>query len=123
MFKLSSFCLELIILLDLLFNLFSEFTLHRLDSINTFVAIKFELGDLHVKTLLVVFLLLYMFTLDDLLSLLGNSVELNIFSTFLEVSDLKLKTLVLIHNLLEERLILKDVCHILNFSVTTILYG
>jgi hypothetical protein len=101
MFKLSSFCLELIILLDLLFNLFSEFTLHRLDSINTFVAIKFELGDLHVKTLLVVFLLLYMFTLDDLLSLLGNSVELNIFSTFLEVGDLKLKTLVLIHNLLE----------------------
>ena len=62
-----------------------------------------------------------MFTLDDLLSLLCDSVELDIFSTFLKVGDLKPKTLVLLHKLLEERLILKDFCHIFNFSVTTVL--
>ncbi len=120
-FKLTSLGLELVILLDLFFNLFSEFTLHRFNCINAFVAILLELGDLNVKTLLVIFLLLNMLTLDYLLGLLSNSVELNIFCTFLKVCYLEFKTLVLIHNLLEERFIFKNICHILNFSITTVL--
>ena len=122
-FKLTSLGLELVILLDLFFNLFAEFTLHRLNCINTFVTILLELGDLNVKTLLVIFLLLNMLTLDYLLSLLCNSVKLNIFCSFLKVCDLELKTLVLIHNLLEERFIFENICHILNFGITTVLYS
>jgi hypothetical protein len=62
-----------------------------------------------------------MLTLDDLLSLLGYSIELDVFSTLLEVGNLQLKTLVLVHNLLEHGLVAQNIHHVVDLRITFML--
>ena len=52
-----------------------------------------------------------MLALDDLLGLLGDPVQLNVFRSFLEVFDFKVKPLLLIADLLERHLKVRDVVH------------
>lgn len=74
--------------------------------------------DLVLQSLLVLFILLLVLALDDLLSLLGHSIQLHIFCSLLKVTNLKVKSLLLIPNLLEPSLELADVSHEFHFGLT-----
>jgi len=60
-----------------------------------------------------------MFTLDDLLSLFGDSIELNILGSFLEVLDLKIESLLLESNLFETSLERTDGVHELYLLISS----
>ena len=58
-----------------------------------------------------------MLALDDFLGLLRDAVELDVFGALFEIGDLQLEALVLVHDLLEHRLVPQDVCHVRYFRV------
>lgn len=60
-----------------------------------------------------------MFALDDFLSLLGHPVKLHIFGTLLKVCDLPIKSLILVHHLLQSNLVLQNVDHVVNLSIAS----
>jgi len=93
--------LKLLVLHLLLLDLLSEFGLHVLDCFDPLLRVLLKLGGLGVEALLVIFLLLDVLALDDLLSLLGHSVELDVHGTLGEVDNLKLESLILALNLLQ----------------------
>jgi len=121
MLKLASFRLQLLVLGDLVLDLFLELTFHLLDVLDTLVAVSFELLDLLVKSSLVILFLLDVFALNDLLGLFGDTVELHIFSSLLEISDLQLQTFILVHDFFKLLLVLEDSGHILDLCITLIL--
>ncbi len=58
-----------------------------------------------------------MLALNNLLSLLGHSVQLHILSTFFEVSDLQFESFVLVLHLFKQSLVLQDVDHLLHLRL------
>lgn len=60
-----------------------------------------------------------MFTLDDFLSLLGDSVELDIFSSLDKVLDLQHQSFILVHHLLQRDLVFQNVDHVVNLSIAS----
>ena len=72
--QLTRFDLELLILQNLLFDLFAQFSLSRFVSRDSFRCVFSQLFFLLIQPLLVVFLLLDVLALNDLLGLLGDSV-------------------------------------------------
>lgn len=60
-----------------------------------------------------------MFALDDFLSLLGHPVKLHIFSTLHKVFDLPIKSLILVHHLLQSNLVFQNVDHVVNLSIAS----
>jgi hypothetical protein len=116
--ELSGLGLELLILCDLFFDLFLKLALHGLDSLDTLITVGLELGDLSVESLLVVLLLLDVLALNDLLGLLGDSVQLHVLGPLLKVSDLTLETFVFVHDLLEHSLVAENVGHVGDLGVT-----
>lgn len=95
MLKLTSFSFKCLILHSLLLDLFSESGDLVFEAFHFLVTVKLQLMDLGVKTFLVILFLLDMLALNDFLSLLCHTVELDIHSTLLEVSDLELKAFAL----------------------------
>jgi len=88
--QLSGLGFELLNLLDLLLDLLSELSLHVLNSFNSLICVFPQLVGLGVKALLVILFLLNVLALDDLLGLLGNSVELHVHCSFSEIENLEL---------------------------------
>lgn len=70
---------------------------------------------------IIVLLNMLALALNDLLCLLGHSVQLHIFGPLFEVSDFQGKTFVLVLHMLKSSLGLVDVNHLLDFLVTSIL--
>jgi hypothetical protein len=118
--ELASFDLELLILKNLLFDLFAQLSLSRFECCDTLFSVLRQLFLLRVKALLVIFLLLDVLALDDLLSLLGNSIQLNIFSELLKMLLLCLEALVLVLDLLELGLVDQDTADSTNLDPTTL---
>lgn len=85
--QLAGLLLELSVFGLLLLNLVSKLLLGLVDSFNTFGTGALKLSGLVFKAFLVVFVLFDMLTLDNLLSLLGNTVELHILGALDEVSN------------------------------------
>lgn len=118
--KLTRLRLELLILTELVLDLLPELLLCLVEGLDALLHILIKLSDLVLETLLVFLILLLMLALDDLLSLLGDPVHLNILCTLLEIQDLKVKLLLLIVNLAEERLELRDLLHLLDLLVASL---
>lgn len=120
-FEHPSLLLELLVLGDLLADLLLQLGDHVLNSSSSLGAVLTKLGGLGVEALLVVFFLLHVLALDNLLGLLGDTVELNIHSTLGKIDDLELQALVLQMHSLELSAVLHDVGHVGHFGVSTIL--
>ena len=119
--ELTSLCFKLLTL----HAFFSKFTFELLlgfvNGLNPLVGVLLELLDLVFKSLLVFLVLLLMLSLDDFLSLLSDSVKLNILSSLLEVGDFKIKSLLDISYPLEIGFELRDLVHEFDFLVSLVL--
>lgn len=121
MLKLTSFSFKCLILHSLLLDLFSESGDLVLEAFHFLVTVKLQLMDLGVKTFLVILFLLNMLALNDFLSLLCHTVELDIHSTLLEVSDLELKAFALTLDSLQKSSMSQNADHMSNFRIATVL--
>merc|ERR1719242_404509 len=74
-----------------------------------------------LKALLVLLVLLLVLSLDDLLGLLGDSVELNVEGTLLVVLDGEEQSLDLVLDLSKLCVVLQDLLHIVYLGVTLVL--
>jgi hypothetical protein len=101
-------------------NLLAQFLLCFVDGLNALLYILIELSDLVLKSLLVLLILLLMLALDDFLSLLCDTIHLDILSALLEVQDLKIKLLLLIADLSEEGLEFRDLLHLFDFGISSL---
>lgn len=117
--ELTSSMFKLLTLHPLLTDLLLELLFGLVNVLDPLLSILLELLDLILKTLLVFLIFLLMLTLDDLLSLFGDSIELNILGSFLEVLDLKIESLLLESNLFETSLERTDGVHELDFLVSS----
>lgn len=90
--KLSCLGLKLLRFKTLLADFSLELHLGLVYSLDSLFGVLFQLSDLVLKSLLVLFILLLVFALDDLLSLFSDSIELNILGSLLEVDDFKIKS-------------------------------
>lgn len=86
--KLTSLTLQLVILLLLVLDLLKKLLLLRREGLKSVSGVLLKLLDLALKTLLVLLILLLVLALNDLLGLLGNTVELHIQSSLLVVLNL-----------------------------------
>lgn len=118
--ELTSSMFKLLTLHPLLTDLLLELLFGLVNVLDPLLSILLELLDLILKTLLVFLIFLLMLTLDDLLSLFGDSIELNILGSFLEVLDLKIESLLLESNLFETSLERTDGVHELDFLVSSV---
>ena len=108
---MTSLGLKLLALRFLLADLTLELLLCLVDGPDALLSVLFKLLDLVLKTLLVFLVLLLVLALDDLLGLLGDSVELHVLGTFLEVLDLEVESLSLVPDPLKAGLELTDSVH------------
>lgn len=118
--ELAGFDLKLLILKNLLLDLFAQLRLGRFVRCDAFGCVFSQLLLLLVQALLVIFLLLDVFALDDLLGLLGDPVELHILCELLEVLFFRLETLVLILDLLELGLVDEDTADEIEFGLAAL---
>lgn len=106
-----------------LHSLFSDFSLELqfgvVDGLDSLLSIFFKLFDLVLKSLLVFFILLLVLSLDDFLSLLGHTIELDVLCSLLEISDFQIKSLFLIPDPLETGLEVTNLIHLQNFVLTS----
>jgi len=117
--ELTSSCFKLVTFHSLFTDFLLELQLGLVDVLDPLLSILLELLDLILKTLLVFLIFLLMFTLDDLLSLFGDSIELNILGSLLEILDLKIESLLLESNLFETSLERTDGVHELDLLVSS----
>ena len=99
--KLTGLRLQLVTLHTFLSNLPLQLLLSLVNSLNPLVSILLELFDLVLKSLLVFLILLLMFSLDNFLSLLSDSVKLNILGSLLEISNFEIKSLLYVSDPLQ----------------------
>jgi hypothetical protein len=104
--------------ISLFADLTLEFLLGLVDSTDALLSVLLKLLDLVFKPLLVLFVLLHMLALNDLLSLLSYSVELDILGTLFEVLYFKIKALLLVLDLLQVHLEVADLVHKLDLELT-----
>lgn len=106
-----------------LHSLFSDFSLELqfgvVDGLDSLLSIFFKLFDLVLKSLLVFFILLLVLSLDDFLSLLCHTIELDVLCSLLEISDFQIKSLFLIPDPLETGLEVTNLIHLQNFVLTS----
>jgi len=106
-----------------LHSLFSDFSLELqfgvVDGLDSLLSIFFKLPDLVLESLLVFFILLLVLSLDDFLSLLGHTIELDVLGSLLEISDFQIESLFLIPDPLETSLEVTNLIHLQNFVITS----
>ena len=119
--QLTRFDLELLILQNLLFDLFAQFSLSRFVSCDSFRCVFSQLFFLLIQPLLVVFFLLDVLALDDLLGLLGDPVKLHVLSQLFKVLLFCLEALVLVLDLFEFGLVDEDAADGRNFDLAALL--
>lgn len=105
--------------------LLTDFSLQLLlglvDGLDTLVSILLQLFDLVLKSLLVLLIFLLVLSLDDFLGLLGHSVQLDVLSSLLEISNFEIKSLLNVSNSLEISLELRNLVHQFHLLVTLVL--
>lgn len=106
-----------------LHSLFSDFSLELqfgvVDGLDSLLSIFFKLPDLVLESLLVFFILLLVLSLDDFLSLLGHTIELDVLGSLLEISDFQIESLFLIPDPLETSLEVTNLIHLPNLVITS----
>ena len=101
--QLASTSLQLLGLHTLLCDLFLELLLRFVDGLDPLLGVLLDALRLLLEALLVLFVLLLVLALDDLLRLLGHTVELHVLGSLLVVLDLQVEALLLILDLLQAR--------------------
>ena len=87
--QLASLVVQLLVFKVFLTDVSAQLGLCDVEGLNTLVSVRLELLDLTFKSLLVFFITLLMFALDDLLRGFRHTVQLHILGTLNEVTDLK----------------------------------
>lgn len=113
--------LQLLVFCLLLTDFALELLLGLLDGLDPVYRVFFELLDLLLKTLLVLFVPLGVLALDDLLGLLGHTVKLNISGSLFEILSHQRQLFLLELNFLEVLLVLKNRLHLLDLGFSLIL--
>jgi len=119
--QLAGLRLQLLALHPLLTDFSLQLLLGLVDCLDTLVGILFQLFYLVLKTLLVLLVLLLVLALNDFLSLLGHSVQLDVLSSLLKIGDFEIESLFDVSNSLEISLELRNLVHQLDFFVTLVL--
>ena len=117
---MSSLSLKLFILHLLLSDFLLQFLFFLINRLDSLLSILIKLSNLILKSLLVLFILLLVFALYDLLSLLGDSIQLNILSSLFEIMDLKVKFLLLVSNFFKPSFKVRDILHEINFGLSSL---
>ena len=112
--QVTSLALQLSILTLLVFDLLKKFLLLGSVCLQPVGGVLLQLPDLVLEALLVVLILLLVLTLDDLLRLLGDAVELDVKGACGVIFDLQGLSLYDVLNLLQLGLVGKDLLHLLN---------
>jgi hypothetical protein len=94
-----------------------------LDGLDSVDRVFFELLDLLLQTLLVLFIPLSVLSLDDLLGLLGHTVKLDISGSLFEILSHERQLFLLQLNFLEVLLVLKNRLHLLDLGFAIFLYA
>lgn len=115
--------LQLLVFCLLLTDLALELLLGLLDGLDPVDRVFFELLDLLLQTLLVLFVPLSVLSLDDLLGLLGHTVKLNISGSLFEILSHERQLFLLQLNFLEVLLVLKNRLHLLDLGFAVFLYA
>jgi len=109
--KGTSLVFQLLALHALFSDVVLELLLGLVDSLDSLLGILLKLLDLILQSLLVLFILLLMLSLDNLLSLLCDTIELDVLGPLFEIFDFQIKSLLDVLNPFEISLELADSIH------------
>ena len=118
--QLASLVVQLLVFKVFLTDVSAQLGLCDVEGLNTLVSVRLELLDLTFKSLLVFFITLLMFALNDLLRGFCHSIELDILSSLFEVFNLELHTLVDCLDNLQLGLVIEDFLHICNLLFSSL---
>ena len=116
--EVTSLALQLRVLTVLVLNLLSQLLLLGGECLQAVRVVLLKLFHLALKSLFVFLILLLVLSLDDLLRLLGNSVQLHVKCSLLVILDLQGESFDLVLDLLEARVVLQDLLHVVHLVVT-----
>jgi len=117
--ELSSLGLKLLALHPLFSYLSSQLEFGIIDSFDPLLSIFFKLLDLVFKSLFIFLVFLLMLALDDFLSLLCDTIQLNILGSFFEIFDFEIESFFLIFDSFEASLEFADSIHQLYLCITS----